>query len=160
MHMGYILAGAVLVLILVIGITLLTGNAKRHGRDRKRAAADSDYGRGVPGSDMAIVAEDRDAPLGDTTEHGRRAAGGNHRGRPGRRPLGRHGQSRRPQRCRDRRRRASQGRADVAPPTVGGEGEGRRRSQHLGRSSRNSRRTRADRESAGVRQSLVAGKSD
>src|SRR5688500_2181244 len=67
--MGYLLAGVVLVIILAIGITLLTVNAKRHGREGKRTAADSDYGRGVPGAELAILAEDRDAPLGDTTEH-------------------------------------------------------------------------------------------
>jgi hypothetical protein len=130
MQMGYVLAGAVMVLILVIGITLLTVNAKRHGREGKRAAADSDYGRGVPGSDMAIIAEDRDAPLGDTTEHAGEQqdgatvadqdadrsggtgapAGGSFAGTAG---IG------------DDERPMDAG--HVAPPIVGGEGEGRRR---------------------------------
>jgi hypothetical protein len=130
MPMGYVIAGAVLVLILVIGITLLRVNAKRHGSEGKRAAADSDYGGGVPGSDMAIVAEDRDAPLGDTTEHAGEQqegatvadqdadrsggtgapAGGSYAG------TGEIG---------DDERRADS--AHVAPPAVGGEGEGRRR---------------------------------
>ena len=128
--MGYVVAGAVLVLILVIGITLLTVNAKRHGRERKRAAADSDYGGGVPGSDMAIIAEDRDAPLGDTTEHAGEQQDGttvadqdaDRSGGTGAPADGSYagtaaiGDDERPM-----------GGAHVAPPTVGGEGEGRRR---------------------------------
>jgi hypothetical protein len=130
MRMGYVIAGAVLVLILLIGITLLRVSAKRHGREGKRAAADSDYGGGVPGSDMAIIAEDRDAPLGDTTEHAGEQqdgttvadqdadrsggtgspAGGGYAGTAGT------GDDERPIDA-----------AHVAPPTVGGEGEGRRR---------------------------------
>src|SRR5215216_743994 len=130
MQMGYVLAGAVLVLILVIGITLLTVNAKRHGREGKRAATDSDYGRGVPGSDMAIIAEDRDAPLGDTTEHAGEQQDGttvadqdaDRSGGTGAPADGSYagtaaiGDEERPRDA-----------AHVAPPTVGGEGEGRRR---------------------------------
>ena len=117
MQMGYVLAGAVLVLILVIGITLLTLNAKRHGREGKRAAADSDYGHGVPGSDMAIIAEDRDAPLGDTTEHAGEQQDGTtvadqDADRRYQRRRASHG--RRPRRAADRRRR---GRG--APPHLG-----------------------------------------
>src|SRR5215218_4936324 len=126
--MGYVVAGAVLVLILVIGITLLTVNAKRHGREGKRAAADSD--RGVPGSDMAIIAEDRDAPLGDTTEHAGEQQDGttvadedaDRSGGTGAPADGSYAGT------------AAIGDDDgpkdgahVAPPTVGGEGEGRRR---------------------------------
>jgi len=127
--MGYVLAGAVLVLILVIGITLLTVNAKRHGREGKRAAADSDYGGGVPGSDMAIVAEDRDSPLGDTTEHAGEQqegttvadqdadrSGGTGAPAGGYAGTGEIGDDER-----------SPDDAHVAPPAVGGEGEGRRR---------------------------------
>src|SRR5215207_1765514 len=123
--MGYVVAGAVLVLILVIGITLLTVNAKRHGREGKRAAADSDYGGGVPGSDMAIIAED-----GDTTEHAGEQQDGttvadqdaDRSGGTGAPADGSYagtaaiGDDERPM-----------GGAHVAPSTVGGEGEGRRR---------------------------------
>jgi hypothetical protein len=128
--MGYVVAGAVLVLILVIGITLLTVNAKRHGREGKRAAADSDYGGGVPGSDMAIIAEDRDAPLGDTTEH----AGEQHEGatvadqdadRSGGTGAPAGGSYAGTAAIGDDAR--PMGGARVAPSTVGGEGEGRRR---------------------------------
>ena len=130
MRMGYLLAGTVLVLILVIGITLLTVNAKRHGREGKRAAADSDYGRGVPGSDMAIIAEDRDAPLGDTTEHAGEQQEGTtvadqdaDRSRGSGTPAD--GSDTGTAGIGDGKRPIDP--AHVARPTVGGEGEGRRR---------------------------------
>ena len=128
--MGYVVAGAVLVLILVIGITLLTVNAKRHGREGKRAAADSDYGGGVPGSDMAIIAEDRDAPLGDTTEHAGEQQDGTtvadqDAGRSGGTGAPAGGSYAGTAAIGDDERRMDAG--HVAPPIVGGEGEGRRR---------------------------------
>jgi hypothetical protein len=42
-----------------------SGQRRRGG---ERAAADSDYGAGVPGSDTAIVAAD-ETPMGDPAEH-------------------------------------------------------------------------------------------
>src|SRR5215218_1780284 len=67
--MGYVIAVVVLLLIVALGVTLLRVSARRHGRAGSQAAADETHGAGVPGSDMAIVAEDRSSPLGDTSEH-------------------------------------------------------------------------------------------
>jgi len=130
--MGYVIAVVVLLLIVALGVTLLRVSARRHGRAGSQAAADETHGAGVPGSDMAIVAEDRSSPLGDTSEHsGRqqegetvsdqdadrsggsgRPAGGGYAGTSG---IGAPTEGRRTDD------------ANVARPLVGGEGEGLRR---------------------------------
>jgi hypothetical protein len=67
--MEYVLAGIAVLVVVGAGVTLGVLAARRAGRAGGRAAADRDYGHGTPGSDMAIVAPDRDSPLGDTSEH-------------------------------------------------------------------------------------------
>jgi hypothetical protein len=109
--MGYVIAGLLVLLVIAIGVTLLVVSSRRAGREQQRAAADPDFGSGLPGSDMAIVAREPDVPLGDTAEH----AGEQREGEtvdapdatPGPAPP------------------TSGGHA--APPVDGGEGEGRRR---------------------------------
>ena len=106
--MGYVIAGLLVLLVIAIGVTLLVLSSRRAGRERERAAADSGFGSGVPGSDMAIVAEEPDVPLGDTAEH----SGEQHDGETVAHEGGGAG------RPRDG--------AHSAPPVDGGEGEGRR----------------------------------
>jgi hypothetical protein len=65
--MGYVIAAVILLLIVAAGVTVLVLNATR--RQRQASAADSEYGEGTPGSDMAIVAPDDKTPLGDTDQH-------------------------------------------------------------------------------------------
>jgi hypothetical protein len=65
--MGYVIAAILVLLIVAAGVTVLVLNATR--RQRQASAAESDYGEGTPGSDMAIVAEDKNTPLGDTDQH-------------------------------------------------------------------------------------------
>jgi hypothetical protein len=131
--MTYVLAGLLVVVIVAIGVTLLTISARRHGSRRRRASRDESYGAGLPGSDTAIIAADPDSPLGDTSEHAGRqrdgeTVGGQDADRSGgsQRPVssgyagtGRAGDPARP--------RTDADSAHVAPPVVGGEGEGRRR---------------------------------
>lgn len=57
--MGYVLAGLLVVLIVATAVTLVVRSATKQGR----GAAD---GEGRPG---AILAPDRETPLGDTSEH-------------------------------------------------------------------------------------------
>lgn len=101
-----------MVVIVAIAVTLLVLSARRHGRRQPRASGDEAYGAGVPGTDTAIVAADRESPLGDTSEHaGRQRNGETVSGQDA-----------------DRGERADRPDAPhVAPPVVGGEGEGRRR---------------------------------
>src|SRR5918999_5597547 len=65
--MGYVIAALLVLLIVAAGVTVLVLNATR--RQRQASAADSGYGEGAPGSDMAIVAPDDNTPLGDTDQH-------------------------------------------------------------------------------------------
>jgi hypothetical protein len=65
--MGYVIAGILVLLIVAAGVTVLVLNATK--RQRGAAAEDTDYGEGTPGSDMAIVAADKNTPLGDTDQH-------------------------------------------------------------------------------------------
>jgi hypothetical protein len=65
--MGYVIAGIIVLLIVAAGVTVLVLNATR--RQRQAAAADTEYGEGTPGSDLAIVAADEKTPLGDTDQH-------------------------------------------------------------------------------------------
>jgi hypothetical protein len=65
--MGYVIAAIVLLLIVAAGVTFLMLNATR--RQGRAAASDSEYGRGTPGSEAAIVAPDENTPLGDTDQH-------------------------------------------------------------------------------------------
>ena len=65
--MGYVIAGILVLLIVAAGITVFVLRASRTGRGE--AAADSDYGSGTPGSDVAIAAPDEGTPLGDTDQH-------------------------------------------------------------------------------------------
>jgi hypothetical protein len=65
--MGYVIAAIVLLLIVTAGVTFLMLNATR--RQGRASASDSEYGRGTPGEDMAIVAPDENTPLGDTDQH-------------------------------------------------------------------------------------------
>jgi hypothetical protein len=65
--MGYVIAALLVLLIVAAGVTVLVLNATR--RQRQASAADSGYGEGTPGSDMAIVAADENTPLGDTDQH-------------------------------------------------------------------------------------------
>jgi hypothetical protein len=65
--MGYVIAAIVLLLIVAAGVTFLMLNATR--RQGRAAAADSEHGRGTPGSDAAIMAPDDNTPLGDTDQH-------------------------------------------------------------------------------------------
>jgi hypothetical protein len=65
--MGYVIAAVILLLIVAAGVTFLVLNATR--RQRQASAADPEYGKGTPGSDMAIVAADDKTPLGDTDQH-------------------------------------------------------------------------------------------
>ncbi|MBA2297021.1 MAG: hypothetical protein H0W14_03155 [Actinobacteria bacterium] len=132
--MSYVLAGALVVFIVAIAVTLLVLSARRHGGRQPRASADASYGAGVPGGGMAIVAADPDSPLGDTQEHaghqrdgetvsdqdaersggsGRAVSSGS-AGTPG---VGEAGE----------RRRRPEDSSHVARPVVGGEGEGLRR---------------------------------
>jgi hypothetical protein len=130
--MDYLLAGLLVLILVAIGVTLLTISARRHGRERPRAAADQSYGAGVPGSDAAIVAADSQSPLGDTSEH----AGGQRDGATvSGQDADRHGGSRRPVgrgyaatgRIGRREERPERDDAGTARPVVGGEGEGVRR---------------------------------
>jgi hypothetical protein len=108
--MGYVIAGLLVLLIIGIGVTLMVLSSRRAGQEQERAAGDSDYGSGVPGGDMAIVAREPDVPLGDTGEH----AGEQREGETVDVPES--GPDRPP----------ADG-AHSAPPVDGGEGEGRRR---------------------------------
>jgi hypothetical protein len=127
--MGYVLAGLIVVAIVATAVTLLVLSARRHGRRQPQASGDEDYGAGIPGSDTAIVAADRDSPLGDTSEHaGRQRDGETVAGQD----ADRSGGSRRP--VNSGATGAGEGTGQkgsdaphVAPPVVGGEGEGRRR---------------------------------
>jgi hypothetical protein len=65
--MGYVIAGILVLLIVAAGITVFVLRASQAGRGE--AAADTDYGRGTPGSDVAIAAPDEGTPLGDTDQH-------------------------------------------------------------------------------------------
>jgi hypothetical protein len=65
--MGYVIAAVVVLLIVAAGITFMVLSATR--KQRQASAADSDYGRGAPGSEAAIVAPDDKTPLGDTDQH-------------------------------------------------------------------------------------------
>ena len=130
--MGYVVAGFVFLVILAIGVTLLMVNARRHGRRRSRASADENYGAGLPGSDMAIVASEPGSPLGDTSEHaGTQRAGETVSDQD----ADRSGGSRRPAgggyagtgEIGERIEREGHDDARVARPVVGGEGEGIRR---------------------------------
>jgi hypothetical protein len=68
--MGYVLAGLLVVLIVATAVTLVMRAARKQGDAQgPRAAEDSAYGKGVPGSDTGILATDRDSALGDTSEH-------------------------------------------------------------------------------------------
>jgi hypothetical protein len=64
--MGYVLAGLLVVVIVATAVTLVARSARKQGRE---AAADASHGEGLPGSDTAILATDRETPLGDTAEH-------------------------------------------------------------------------------------------
>jgi hypothetical protein len=66
-RMGYVIAAIILLLIVAAGVTVVVLNATR--RQRRASVADSDYGEGTPGSDMAIMAPDDKTPLGDTDQH-------------------------------------------------------------------------------------------
>jgi hypothetical protein len=109
--MGYVLVGLLVVVIIAAGVTVLVLSSRRNQRDLARASTDEDYGGGKPGSDTAIFARDPDVPLGNTAEHAGEQEDGatvegvdEGRAEP---PRPREGHS--------------------APPTTGGEGEGRRR---------------------------------
>jgi hypothetical protein len=65
--MGYVIAALVVLLIVGAGITFMVLNATR--RQRRGSVADSEHGRGTPGSEAAIVAPDENTPLGDTDQH-------------------------------------------------------------------------------------------
>jgi hypothetical protein len=68
--MGYVLAGLLVLVIVATAITLVARSARKQGREQgTRAAEESSYGEGLPGSDTGILATDRDSPLGDTSEH-------------------------------------------------------------------------------------------
>lgn len=67
--MGYVIAGIIVVAIIALAIAWLVTSASAHGRRHNRAAEDSEYGAGLPGSDTAIIAADDETPLGDTSEH-------------------------------------------------------------------------------------------
>jgi hypothetical protein len=67
--MGYLIAGLLVVLIVAVAVTLVMRRAREHGHRGRAAASDPDYGRGRPGDEVAILAPDRDSPLGDTSEH-------------------------------------------------------------------------------------------
>ena len=67
--MGYLLVGILLLIIVGTAIAVAAKSASRQGRQQgTRAAEDSSYGAGVPGSDTGIFATDADSPLGDTSE--------------------------------------------------------------------------------------------
>jgi hypothetical protein len=130
--MEYLAAGIVVLLVVGLGVTVLTLSARRHGRRQARASADSDYGSGIPGTDTAILAPDRESPLGDTSEHaGHQRDGETVSGQD----ADRSGGSRRPRqsgyagtgRIGDRRGRRGDDGGQTARPVVGGEGEGTRR---------------------------------
>ena len=106
--MGYVIAGLIVLLIIVAGVTVMVLSSRRHGRELPRAAADEDYGGGAPGSETAIFARDPDVPLGDTAEH----AGEQREGET----VAPEGGAEPPP-----------GSPHAAPPVDGGEGEGRRR---------------------------------
>jgi hypothetical protein len=109
--MGYVIAGLIVLLIIAAGVAVMVLSSRRHGRELSRAAADEDYGAGVPGSDTAIFAQDPGVPLGDTAEHAGEQRDGETIDSPD----------------------ATSGPAPptdgghAAPPVDGGEGEGRRR---------------------------------
>jgi hypothetical protein len=65
--MGYVIAAVLVLLVVAAGVTFFMLKATRTGRGS--AAADSDHGEGMPGSDAAIVAPDEGTPLGDTDQH-------------------------------------------------------------------------------------------
>jgi hypothetical protein len=65
--MGYVIAAILVLLIVAAGVTFFVLNATR--KQRQASAADSGYGEGTPGSDVAIVAPDENTPLGDTDQH-------------------------------------------------------------------------------------------
>jgi hypothetical protein len=130
--MGYLLAGLLLLVLITIGVTLLTISARRHGRERRRAAADQSYGGGLPGTDTAILARESGSPLGDTSEH----AGAQRNGETvSGQDADRHGGSRTAVgsgyaatgRIGRREDRGGRDDAGKARPVVGGEAEGVRR---------------------------------
>jgi hypothetical protein len=65
--MGYVIAAILVLLIVAAGVTFFVLKATRAGR--QSAAADDTHGKGVPGTDAAIVAPDENTPLGDTDQH-------------------------------------------------------------------------------------------
>ena len=65
--MGYVIAAVLVLLIVGAGVTFMVLRAAKS--QRSRAVADSEYGKGTPGSDAAIVAPDSNTPLGDTDQH-------------------------------------------------------------------------------------------
>ena len=65
--MGYVIAAILVLLIVAAGVTVFVLNATR--KQRQSAAADSEYGKGTPGTEAAIVAPDEGTPLGDTDQH-------------------------------------------------------------------------------------------
>ncbi|MGH2946183.1 MAG: hypothetical protein ACRDPC_07990 [Solirubrobacteraceae bacterium] len=130
--MDYLVAGLLVLLAVGAGLTLLILSARRHGRRQQRASSDPTYGAGVPGSDTAILAADRESPLGDTSQHaGEQREGETVSGQDAERSGG----SGRPTRSGyadgaaigdpSRRRRGDD--PHVARPVVGGEAEGTRR---------------------------------
>jgi hypothetical protein len=79
--MGYVIAVLLVLLIVGAGVTFMVLRATRS--QRSRAVADNEYGKGTPGSDAAIVAPDRNTPLGDTDQHaGEQTREGTTVGRP------------------------------------------------------------------------------
>lgn len=130
--MEYLIAGLFVLLVAGIGVSLLMFSARRHGPRKRRAASDPEYGRGIPGTDTAILAPDRESPLGDTSEHaGDQRDGETVSGQD----ADRSGGSRRPVQSGyagtghigDRRGRRTGDGGQIARPVVGGEGEGTRR---------------------------------
>ena len=87
--MEYVAVGILVLLIVTAGVTFFVLSATR--RQRGESAADSDHGRGTPGSEAAIVTPDDQTPLGDTDqlsgeqakEGGRTGAGGSAGGEGG-----------------------------------------------------------------------------
>jgi hypothetical protein len=65
--MGYVIAAILVLLIVAAGVTFFVLKAARTGR--QSAAADDTHGKGIPGTDAAIVAPDEQTPLGDTDQH-------------------------------------------------------------------------------------------
>jgi hypothetical protein len=130
--MEYVAAGLLVLLIVAVGVTVLTFGARRRGRRQERASSDPEYGSGIPGTDIAILAPDRESPLGDTSEHaGDQRDGETVSGQDADRSGG-SGRSRQSGyagtgRIGDRSGRRGDDGAHAGRPSVGGEGEGTRR---------------------------------